>query len=427
MDRRLVLHAPAVRGLRSSHSTLGLVSTFRPLVGPMPRIVFDISGPENLVEPAREGLPDGVAQPEAVAVRLRRQGVVLEWGDPHVVGDVAELLALCRERGRSSVHVLRTDASLVTELQIGSWFNAAWRGRLLRRLASRFRPRAGLLRAVLRGEFPVWPAADAAFWIGVRSAATSAEWRRLTRSSYVMLVYHRLAGEGKPSQERFDIDPRRFAAHLRLLRLAGFRHLSADDIVKFHSQAGSALPARSFALTVDDGFQDCVGPLRRATASEPQLFVCTRELGGTAHWAEGEPIMNWAEVAALAEKGVAIGAHGRHHRRLNDLTRAQLDSETAGALGDLRKQLGEPLPILAYPHGAHDERVRAAVIKSGYQAAYTTEKGRNGAGTDCYCLRRTSVHASDRSLAIVWKALTGESLPRLARRTRAGGAKRRGP
>ena len=423
MEPRLTLHAPAVTGLPTSGAASELLSTFQPLVGPLPRIVVDISGPKELVEPARIGLPRGIAQAEAVAVRLRRQGVELEWGEARPVGDTDALLALCWERGRSSLDVLRADPSLVAELQIGSWFNAAWRGRLLRRFASQLVPRAALRGSVFRGEFPASVAADAAFWIGVRSAATGAEWRRLTRSSYVMLVYHRLAGDEKPGQERFDIAPHRFAAHLRLLRLAGFRHLGADNILKFHTGADSTLPARSFALTVDDGFRDCVDPLGRAAALHPQLFVCTHEVGGAAHWADGEPIMNWNELADLADRGVAIGAHGRRHRRLSELASEQLESEIAGALGDLRQRLREPLAVLSYPHGGHDERVRATAIESGYKAAYTTEKGRNGAGTDCYCLRRTSVHASDGSLAIVWKALTGEALPRFARRMRARRAK----
>ena len=47
------------------------------------------------------GLPAGPAQAEAVAVRLRRQGVELEWGAPDELAGPRELLELCRARGRS--------------------------------------------------------------------------------------------------------------------------------------------------------------------------------------------------------------------------------------------------------------------------------------------------------------------------------------
>ena len=37
--------------------------------------------------------------------------------------------------------------------------------------------------------------------------------------------------------------------------------------------------------------------------------------------------------------------------------------------------------------------------------------GRNGAGTDRWCLRRVGVKAWDTQPAFLWKALTGENLP----------------
>src|SRR5439155_979949 len=85
------------------------------------------------------------------------------------------------------------------------------------------------------------------------SGATGREWRRLTRSSYTALYYHRVAGEGKPGQERIDISPERFARQLRLLRRLGLRALSADEVVAFHSDPDTVLPRRAYAVTADDG------------------------------------------------------------------------------------------------------------------------------------------------------------------------------
>jgi hypothetical protein len=78
---------------------------------------------------------------------------------------------------------------------------------------------------------------------------------------------------------------------------------------------------------------------------------------------------------------------------------------------------------VAYPHGSHDEAVCDAARSAGYGAAWTTAIGRNGSGTDRYCLRRVSVKARDSQLSFLWKALTGELPPRrweLRRRRRAG-------
>jgi peptidoglycan/xylan/chitin deacetylase (PgdA/CDA1 family) len=411
-DSRVLLHAAAVPRSAPPRAYERLRPIFAPLVGPLARIVVDVSGPRELLARSDTGFPPGAARAEALAVRLRREGVELDWGAPRDVGGVAELLALQAARGRSSVDILRADPTLVSELEIGSWFNAAWRGRLVRQLGSRLHVRSRVAQVLPRRGLALQLAADAAFWSGVRSAATRREWNRLTRSSYVILVYHRLAVDVEPGQ-RYDVDAGRFAAHLRALRLAGFRRLSAHDILSFHARHDATLPQRCFAVTVDDGFQDCVAPLLHAVRPlRPQLFVCTQELGGSAYWAENERIMDWDEVAGLAAEGVSIGAHGRKHRRLSGLPDSELEAEVSGSLQDLRDRLEAPVPVLAYPHGAHDERVRTAAIQSGYAAAYTTEKGRNGAGTDPYCLRRMSVHAWDGRLAILWKALTGEPVPR---------------
>jgi peptidoglycan/xylan/chitin deacetylase (PgdA/CDA1 family) len=383
-----------------------LAESFRPVVAPLSRLVVRVSGPDALLATAGEGLPQGAAHAEALVIRLRRMGAQLAWGEPETVVGAEELLALCYERGRSSLDIARSDPSLVPELQLGSWFQASWQERAARELAVRLVPARRLAASVAARV-----AADAAFWAGVRSAARELEWRRLVRCSYTMLVYHRLAGEQKTGQERVDTSPCRFAAQLRLLRRLGYRPLAADDLVVFHTDPEATLPRRRFVVTVDDGLLDVADPLERQVAAAPQLFVPTAELGGTAHWLDGEPVLGWEDLDRLVAAGVAVGSHGRTHQPLTDRDPAALEDEVAGSLTDLRKRLGASLPVLTYPNGRHDERVRAAAVAAGYEAAYGTEKGRNGAGTDRFCLRRVSVHAADGRAAVLWKVLTGEAVP----------------
>jgi peptidoglycan/xylan/chitin deacetylase (PgdA/CDA1 family) len=142
------------------------------------------------------------------------------------------------------------------------------------------------------------------------------------------------------------------------------------------------------------------------------LFVPTREVGGTAHWLDGEPVACWDDVRELMAAGVRIGSHARRHRRLAGLDTAALDDELAGSLADLRSLAGNPVAAVAYPYGDHDDRVCAAARAAGMSVGFTTLKGRNGATTDPYRLRRVSIHGDDGALAGLWKALTGEGLPR---------------
>jgi peptidoglycan/xylan/chitin deacetylase (PgdA/CDA1 family) len=316
------------------------------------------------------------------------------------------------ERGRASLAAWRSHPDQLASLEIGRWCEAPWRTRLARRLPAR--RLAGLLAGHRRW---LQLAEDNAFWGAVREEAKPEEWRRLT-SSYSVLVYHRFAGELKPGQERIDLDPRRFRRQLRLLRALGFQTLSPQELLAFHRGERNELPRRRFVITVDDAMADASEPLRQAAGLAPQLFVPTAEVGKSAHWIDGEPVASWDDVRGLAAAGVLVGSHTRHHRRLSRLGAVEREVELVGSLAELREHVPAAVPVLAYPNGDHDEAVCAATREAGYVLAYTTEKGRNGAGTDPFRLRRVSVHGADGALAVLWKVLTGEALPGLWLRSR---------
>jgi hypothetical protein len=189
-------------------------------------------------------------------------------------------------RGRLAVEGVRAAPRTLAGTAAGTWFDAGWKRRLVR-------------RALVRLPRPLRPF-DAAFWAGARANATRAEWRRLTRSSYVALYYHRLAGDGKVGQERLDVAPEQFARQVRLLRLLGFRPLTPEELAAFHCGDQTNLPPRSFVITVDDAFRDCVEPLVRHVDVRPQLFVPTQEVGGRSWWAGDEPLASWEELERLA-------------------------------------------------------------------------------------------------------------------------------
>lgn len=429
--RRALLHSIAAppgsalaRRLERPQSPYGAL---RPLVGPFPRPVLRVSAPAEELDEASSGLPDGAAKAEAVAVRLRRAGVELRWGPPCVIPDLPSLVRLSRARGASSVELVRADPSLLTEMQIGACFHAYWRVRVLRRALCRL----GLPRSGKWSPAPfAQTAIDGAFWSGVRSVATSREWERLVKSSYLVLYYHRIAGEHTPGHAHLDVHPRTFERQLRLLRLLGLRPLSPDELLAFHWDPEATLEGRRYVLAADDAIADAVTAFRRHGDLHPQMFVCTEYAGGTSWWSDDAPVAGWEELRALDTAGGHVGSHSRGHTPLTELDPHRLEAELAGALHDLAAQLPRFTRLLAYPHGAHDERVRTAAIEAGYRAAFTTEPGRNGAGTDPYCLRRIELKDWHGATALLWIVLTGELLPwfweRIGRRFTAARATRRG-
>lgn len=399
-----------------------LLGSLRPLLGPLDPVVAGTGAPEPTAAgappsgPVPEPLPPGAARGEAEVARLRLGGARLVWGHPRPVGDLDELEGLSRARGRSSVAMIRCDPRLTPLMQVGSWFNAGWRVRAVRRATRRGVP--AVLASLRRRPDSVttWRlVADVAFWAGVRDAASDAEWRRLTASSYVVFAYHRLAGEGRPGQEQLDCSPVRFAAHVRMLRRLGYHPLTVEEVERFHRDPGAVLPRRSFLATFDDAYEDNAEPLLAATAERPVLFAPTARVGGPATFAAGEPLLDWDALARLEAAGVGIGSHSRSHPVLPDLDEDAQRGELSGSRRDLAEHLDRPLAAVAYPHGRHDAVTLRAAAEAGYGAGFTTDPGRNGAGTHPLCLRRVGVWRGDNRAFLLWKAVTGEYVPGQAR------------
>ncbi|HXY80410.1 MAG TPA: polysaccharide deacetylase family protein [Gaiellaceae bacterium] len=393
MDSRgAVLHALALPG----------GDELRPLGEPQLRVAARVAGGVEV--------PEGAAWPEAIAARLRGRSTPVTWGAPVVPASPRELERLSYERGRSAVDVLRADPQLLTSLQIGTWFSAAWHARLVRRLLLRAPLAATIARAAVPRRPAVRLAADVWFWAGVRSRATRREWRRLTQSSYVAFCYHQLAGTMPNTEHDIDLVPAVFERQMLVLRRLGWKPLSLDEVYAFHTDAEAVLPRRRYLLTADDGYVEAVDMLVRHADTRPVAFVVTRLASGE-QTRPGTSFADWGRLAAAHGAGVAVGSHTRSHPSLVACSDESLAGEVAGARADFEAAGIDAAPVFAYPFGHHDERVRGAAIDAGYRLAYTSVVGRNGAGTDPWRLRRITIHGRDRVLAFAWKVLTGESLP----------------
>jgi peptidoglycan/xylan/chitin deacetylase (PgdA/CDA1 family) len=374
------------------------------LEGLQPPVVARVSGDPEALRTAAAGLPEGIATPEAIAAHIRRAGGELAWGEPEPAPDVTSRLRFCHAHGASSLALVRADPSLLPDLRIGSYFDAPVSRRVARRLLLAL-PRQAAASPAL--------GADAAFWRGVRSVATAREWKRLTGSSYVVLYYHRIAGDRKPSQVRLDVSPEVFERQMRLLHRLRLRPLAVDELLAFHSDPDATLPRRAVVLCADDGFRDAVLGLRMHADLRPIVFVTTAAVGESAPWtwADGEALASWPELQEFAASGGEVASHTRTHASLPDLDAPALAVELGESLQELRAHVPGAAPLLAYPHGRNDEAVRAATAAAGYRAAFSTVPGRNGAGTDRYQLRRVDLKDWDGTVAFAWKALTGELVP----------------
>jgi peptidoglycan/xylan/chitin deacetylase (PgdA/CDA1 family) len=188
-----------------------------------------------------------------------------------------------------------------------------------------------------------------------------------------ILTYHRVheyATELTKSQPDLTVEPPAFRAQMEALHRAGYRTVTQAQVFEALYR-GAALPRRPVLLSFDDGYVDDVTqilPVLRRLHMVGTFYVITKR----TH----EPgFVSARQIRALESAGMDIGDHTRTHANLPALPPAALRGEVAGSRDDLERILGHPVYWFAYPYGARDARVTAAVRDAGYLLAVTTQGG----------------------------------------------------
>ncbi len=185
-----------------------------------------------------------------------------------------------------------------------------------------------------------------------------------------VLTYHRVAPLSAVGQLDLKVDPQNFVAELGALSSGGYHAISQAQLFDalYHH---ATLPPRPVLISVDDGYVDDVRqilPALQRFHMVATFFVITGRMS--------EPGFLTAEqIRQLEDAGMDIGDHTAHHVDLRLLTATQLQAETAGSRRVLEGVLGHPVYFFAYPFGAYDDRVVAALRAAGFTLAYTTASG----------------------------------------------------
>lgn len=104
---------------------------------------------------------------------------------------------------------------------------------------------------------------------------------------------------------------------------------------------------------------------------------------------EGQPVIDAAQLQALAASGFEIGGHTLDHRRLVPLGKAEARRQIADGKKALEDRLGEAIHGFAYPGGAGGRREQRLVEEAGFAYARTTEMFRLDRGSSILGLPTT--------------------------------------
>lgn len=186
-----------------------------------------------------------------------------------------------------------------------------------------------------------------------------------------ILTWHSIDASGSV----ISIDPATFRRQVSWIAGSGLRVVDVRTLVRIAE-------GHAVALTFDDGFENFAThawPVLRDHGLGATVFVATDHAGAWNAWDGGGhagiprlPLLRWDALGRLVEEGVVLGAHSASHRDLRRVSAVDLERETREPAERIAAETGQRPDVFAYPYGAKDERVIAAV-RSYYAAACTTE------------------------------------------------------
>jgi peptidoglycan/xylan/chitin deacetylase (PgdA/CDA1 family) len=218
-----------------------------------------------------------------------------------------------------------------------------------------------------------------------------------THFNGLVLCYHNVSDSWS---HQLALAPRSFERQLSTLLRRGYRPVPAETVLDGRR--------RTLHVTFDDAYADL---LPNAIPELERLGIPATLFVATAFADEGRPLdvpelagearanpdrlrtMSWDELGELQERGFTVGSHTVSHPHLTSLSDGELDWELRESRARVESRLGRPCTLFAYPYGEHDERVRAAVRRAGYEAAFAL-----GPGTprdDRYAIPRVDLYRRD--------------------------------
>lgn len=199
---------------------------------------------------------------------------------------------------------------------------------------------------------------------------------------------HRVPSRPDPADGwGFVHSPTAFRRHLGELARRGHVFEPLDELVR-RIQAGNREGWRRATLTFDDGWRDQYDhafPVLQGLGVPATFFVTTEHLRSRS---VDPRRMDASLLRELAAAGMTLAAHSRTHPDLTRLGPKALDAEVRGSKDDLEDAIGMPVTLFAYPGGAFNPNVVAAVQRAGFVAACSSlGPARNHAGSRFWLFR----------------------------------------
>jgi peptidoglycan/xylan/chitin deacetylase (PgdA/CDA1 family) len=230
-------------------------------------------------------------------------------------------------------------------------------------------------------------------------------WRPAKAEVVPVLLFHSVDDAPPPGQvQRYTVSRSRFREHIEAITASGATSLTIPELAEA-LRGNRLLPERAISITFDDGFDDtvdAVGALREVGLSST-VYVTT----GNIDTPMGISVSGLGDLIAA---GAEVGAHTVSHPHLDEIDPQEAAVEIRDSRAQLETRLGLRVTTFAYPHGAYDRRVRAAVIAAGFGSAAGVRNAFSHRLDDPFAIARWTVR-HDTSPATLAEFVEGHGAP----------------
>ncbi|MCX5685848.1 MAG: polysaccharide deacetylase family protein [Candidatus Omnitrophica bacterium] len=217
-----------------------------------------------------------------------------------------------------------------------------------------------------------------------------------------VLMYHSV-DYTSDKKDRITIPPEVFAKQMKFLHDSKYNVVPLDKAVSYIAQKKRP-PSKTAAITFDDGYENNyknVFPVVKEYHIPVTIFIITGMIGKDGY-------LNRKEIKEMSDSGIVdIESHTKTHLWITGLGDKVLEDELEGSKNTLENMLGKKVDYLCYPMGGYDERVKEAVRRAGYKAAFATKPTRLLPVYDLYEIKRVRISPAANNLFVFYIKLTG--------------------
>ena len=220
-----------------------------------------------------------------------------------------------------------------------------------------------------------------------------------------MLLYHAVP-DTAVATDPLSVPYEQFARHVDAIARSGRTPVSVAEIAA-GLRGERPLSERAVAVTFDDAYEDTPRAIEllRERGLRASVYVTTGQIDSGAMIRREQ-----LERLARQPETVELGAHTVSHPALDELDIEEIEREVSDSKQALEQIIDRSVDTFAYPFGAYDARVRAAVIDAGFSSAAAVKNALSHPDDDPWAIARFTIGIATSPEHIV-QILDGKGAP----------------